>query len=371
MNNSSSDAPPPKVGILGSSNTSRVKLTKLQPSKPLLPNADAANKASPRAKRSSTQVVTPLTRPTPAAVSPILPAGGRKEPGSYTSDSPFDRNRYRPPVHSSLELQRGVNGRMSMPSKVHAAWVGASLDFGAEGGDEEMVEVDDVTAAKMTAEAERVEERADKLQDIYEQHRLREAARVIEEDREKLVEGWVREREGGGGGGGGGRGVFFGMDDMDEGGPCSDDTTMRVEEELERMRARLLRSAAGEGDLRVISESDGEMFTKHDAGGGGAAAGGGGTSASENDSSLVRASSFRRKNDFNTLIGELQTASDIVYQGELPRSARGKANFLARSLEAGLKSGGTEVEFAFRNSMDLETDESDADVADYFVDNSR
>jgi hypothetical protein len=27
-------------------------------------------------------VVTPLTRPTPAAVSPILPAGGRKEPGS-------------------------------------------------------------------------------------------------------------------------------------------------------------------------------------------------------------------------------------------------------------------------------------------------
>jgi hypothetical protein len=94
-----------------------------------------------------------------------------------------------------------------MPSKVHAAWVGASLDFGAEGGGEEMVEVDDVTAAKMTAEAERVEERADKLQDIYEQHRLREAARVIEEDREKLVEGWVREREGGGGGGGGGRGV--------------------------------------------------------------------------------------------------------------------------------------------------------------------
>ena len=301
--------------------------------------------ASPRSKRNSNRIVPPLK----STISPIFTRNTK--PHSFANDYKAPR----PTIpHSSLSISTDpVTSSLMMPRRIHDAWTAS------QSGDAETVEVDEVTVARMTAEADRCSYRMDLQDDIYHQHSCKQTAARISLEKERISASWaqdLKETQTNNNGG-----TFFLLpadDDVDD-----NMTAMRVDEELDRMRARLLRSAAGEGDLRVVSESDGEMFKEHAADHDPqqthldmSAA----TSDSDSRLTLLRASSFRKNQDLNTLLTELNTAADIVYQGQLPTSARGRANFLSRAQEAGMKSATTELDFAFRMSMEY-PDSSDED----------
>lgn len=121
--------------------------------------------------------------------------------------------------------------------------------------------LDRLTAVRMSAEESRVRERKDKEEDIYYQFWKRETAeRMEEEGGRKVAAGWAETRrmeeeeqktmvKSGS--------TFLSIDlgDEEEEGDLG---MTRAEEEVKRMRRRLLRGLEKD-DMQIVSESDGDV----------------------------------------------------------------------------------------------------------------
>jgi hypothetical protein len=256
--------------------------------------------------------------------------------------------------HQSLEMAKSIDGENIIPTRVYEAWapVAVSTDFSVanvtgeevEGGQWKVVSVEDIE--KLNEEVERVNNRRDEESDFYRKHSNKLISERIVSDRRGVEEEWLRTVSASGG------------EVLHEDEAEKELQQLRVSEEIERMRKRMLGCATREDeDMRVVSDSDCEKMCREHIDQEVAAVDVESgideyeesseeelSISTSSSSTLITQSSFRRQQQLSTLISELNTASKIVYHSNLPEDREGVGNYLRMSMEAGWACGTREFE---------------------------
>ncbi|GMH74505.1 hypothetical protein TrST_g2276 [Triparma strigata] len=307
----------------------------LKPVAPLPSSHLVPDSPSPRASRNQKQKV------------PELKFGKASPKINPSEKKPFEHLEYQKKnfiPNKSLGMSVSIDGDIFIKKSVAQAWaVGGESDSNET---DREIQVDKITATRISEEFERTVGRKERENDIYYQYYCKETAAKIEDNRDKVERSWLKESRSvkrmtnsnscflslGGEEGGEGEGE----------GADSD----KVTEEVERMRKRLLRNV-NRDDCRVVSESDFSDNDYMDTGGAGGAGGSGGDMEidipTDSDSETMREASARRNKDLTGLISELK-----VKGGE----GVGIGSLLTRSIEVGLMSGGNEIGFSMRSSFE-------------------
>mmetsp|Transcript_26333 Transcript_26333/g.52518 ORF Transcript_26333/g.52518 Transcript_26333/m.52518 type:complete len:381 (+) Transcript_26333:259-1401(+) len=309
---------------------SQDEVAKLSPLTPMAPKATAPNVVldapSPRAGRNQKQKVPTLKL---SSTPPRLKE--KVKPSEPFKHLLYEQRNFTP--HKALGMSVSMDGDIFVPRPVRDAW--SSMEgIEGEGDTGRDVQVDRVTAVRISEEYERAQARKDREQDIYYQYYCKETAKKIEDGRQKAERAWSKDIETNEMARSGSCFLSFGGPEGDSPPFSGPRSAAKIQEEVERMRRRLLRNVAKEADdMRVVSESDTE------ADGGPWAKPMDIDIPSDSDKDTMTKDASARKNaDLKKLIGDLGTRPT-------PTTDEDIGAFLRKSLEAGMRSGFSEIGF--------------------------
>ncbi|GMI23772.1 hypothetical protein TrCOL_g8649 [Triparma columacea] len=300
---------------------------------PVTPPYTNNKKASPRAGKNQKQI-------------PKLKNGNDTPTKEGRGENTFGYLDYgnRELCNKSLGISVSVDGSLIVKRSTVNAWSANGMEGVDDvGSDNDVIMISRITAVRMSEEEQRVRDRRDKDDDLYYQFWKKETSKVIEREGKKVAEGWVERGEGMVKSG---SDTFLSMNfEKGEGGEEELDM-VRANEEVRRMRSRLLHGLDRDSYVGgVVSSSDGEVSVSGmdvDC----RLGGDGGISDTEEEGDTVMEASWRRRKD----LGELMEGLSNV---PTPKSRGGVNKFLMEALSRGRESGGREEGFMWeRSSME-------------------
>lgn len=221
-----------------------------------------------------------------------------------------------------------LEGEIFVKKSIVEAWGGEPNSMEETDRD---IQIDKITATRISEEFDRTQSRLDRKSDIYYQYYCKETASKIEGNREKVEEKWVKDGEVKRLNNSNSCFLSAGLDNFE--GEGDERTSSKVTEEVERMRKRLLQNVTS-NEMAIVSESDfsdGDCAMEIDI-------------PTDSDTEIIKQASARRNKDLNGLINELK----VKREG----GGVGIGSLLTRSIEAGMMSGGHEIGFSMRSSFE-------------------